>query len=105
MLSCLFDPGACIAAGWTNLLAAVPWWAWVAIALVAVGIVWKFAGWPGLIALAFAVGYFARDIGKAYPVVKQEPFENVDGPDAAPPPAKPKKKRRTLEDLFRDGLR
>jgi hypothetical protein len=105
MLSCLFDPGACIAAGWTNLLAAVPWWAWVAIALVAVGVIWKFASWPGLIALAFGVGYLARDIARAYRVVRQEPFENVDGPDAEPPLRRPKPRRKTLQDLFRDGLR
>jgi hypothetical protein len=105
-MGCLFDPGGCIAAGWTHLLASVPWWAWVAIALVAVGVVWRFAGWPGLIALAFAAGYFARDIARAYRVVKQEPIENVDGPDAEPSPKRPAKpKRKTLQDLFRDGLR
>jgi len=106
MFSCIFDPGACIAAGWTNLLASIPWWAWIITALVIVGVVWKFAGWPGLIALAFGIGYFARDLMRAYNSVRtHEPIESVDGDDAAPPPKKTKKKRKTLEDLFRDGLK
>jgi hypothetical protein len=109
-MGCLFDPGACIAAGWTNLwvgfVGAVPWWAWIAIALIAIGIVWKFAGWPGLIALAFGVGYFARDLHAAFKIVRKEPIENVDGPDAEPAPKRPEKPRRkTLQDLFREGLR
>ena len=108
MFSCILDPGSCIASAWYGLLAAVPWWAWVAGALLAIGIVWKIAGWPGLIALAFGIGYFARDIMAAYRVVRAEPrHENVDGDDAEPParPNKPKKKRKTLQDLISDGLR
>jgi hypothetical protein len=106
MFSCIFDPGACVASAWYGLLAAVPWWAWVIAVLIAIGMVWKLAGWPGLIALAFGVGYFARDILRAYQVVRRhEPIENVDGDDAAPPPKKRVKKRKTLQDLFGEGLR
>ena len=105
-MGCLFDPGSCIVSAWYSFLAAVPWWAWAITALVLVGVVWKFAGWPGLIALAFGVGYFARDIMSAYRVVRTEPIENVDGPDAEPAPKRPTKpKRRTLEDIFKEGLR
>jgi hypothetical protein len=104
MLGCLMDPGGCIAAGWANLLATVPWWAWLVIALVVIGMAWKLAGWPGLIALALGAGYFARDVLAAYRVVRTDRHENVDGDDASPPPTKPKR-RKTLQDLIRDGLR
>lgn len=107
MFACLVDPGGCIAAGWSNLLAAVPWWAWVALALVAIGLAWRLAGWPGVVALAFVGGYFARDLMRAWRVVRapHEPVEHVDGPDAEPAPKRQPKKRKTLEDLFREGLR
>ena len=103
-LGCLFDPGPCIASGVHGLLAAVPWWAWVVLVLVVIGLVGQLAGWPGLVGLALAAGYLAgRSDWTPYP------SEHVDGPDAEPPvprrKVKPKPRPKTLEDLFRDGLK
>lgn len=76
--------------GWVS---AVPWWAWWALALAAIGAVYKFTGWPGIVALAAAVGYLLGRNG----VSKL--------PDAVLPPAKPapppKKRMKSLEDLIR----
>lgn len=100
-MNCLFDPFGCLSDGiggaFWGLVAAVPWWGWVLAALVLIGVVWKFAGWPGLIALAAGAGFI---LGRR---TADEPIENVlDGKDAFVPRPKPKvtvkKKRRTIFD-------
>lgn len=57
--------------GWVAL---VPWWGWALAGLVLVGIVWKLAGWPGLIALAAGAGFI---LGRRS---TDDPVEVEDGP-------------------------
>lgn len=102
-----FDLGACIAGsvfGWVPdwLWPLMAYWPWLVGAAV-VGLVWKFSGWPGLIALAGAVGFFA---GRRS--VASDPVEHVSGPDADPPvrhrqraPVPAPKRRKTIFDAFR----
>lgn len=52
-----FDLGGCIGGIVTGWAGMIPWWGWVVIALLVVGMVWKFAGWPGLLTLAAGVGF------------------------------------------------
>jgi hypothetical protein len=104
-LGCLLDPGPCIASGWHNLVAAVPWWLWIIIGLVLIGIVWKLAGVPGLIAAAFGAGFIAGSMVKsgARPAATVATAPSRSPPRLPFPPigARPK----TLEDLFREGLK
>jgi hypothetical protein len=103
-LTCLLNPGPCIATGWHNLIATVPWWVWVIIALVAIGLVWKLAGVPGLIAAAFGAGFAA-----GYAVASQRTAKSP----AAPAPKRTTRlpfpplgtRPKTLQDMFRDGLK
>lgn len=100
-LTCLFDPGSCIEAGFHNLITSVPWWAWVIIAIIVVGVIWKFAGWPGVVALALLVGYIG---GRAHVF---EPGGIGGTTSTVPPPKRKVVKRpkpKTLEDLFKEGL-
>jgi len=100
-MSCLLDPFGCLSSGIGNALwatvGAIPWWGWALAALILVGAVWKFAGWPGLIALAAAAGFiFGRRTA-------DEPIEHaLDGKDAFVPRRKSKtvvkKKRPTIFD-------
>lgn len=57
MLTCLFNPGACVQNAFWGLVADVPWWAWLAVAVVLLGVAWRFAGIPGLVAAAAAIGF------------------------------------------------
>ena len=70
--------------GW---IAFVPWWAWALAGLTLVGIVWKLAGWPGLIALAAGAGFA---LGRR----SADDHEHVQGEDAAPSPFRPGKVRK-----------
>lgn len=81
--------------GWVPdwLWALAPYW-WIPVGLLVIGIVWKFSGWPGLLALAGTVGAalgwkLRGDYDEAH----------------KPPPPKPvpaaKPKRKTLADLFK----
>lgn len=100
--------------------AAWEWWAnvsWLNKTLIVAGLLaiilgvsWGFlsmlkriGGWPA------AIGAVAVIVGLVLAILPRKPAdelpsENVDGPDADPPPAKPKK-RKTLQDLFREGLK
>lgn len=60
--------------GWVAL---VPWWGWALAGLILVGIIWKLAGWPGLLALAAGAGFI---LGRR----STDEHEHVDGKDAAP---------------------
>jgi hypothetical protein len=94
MFSCLTDPVGCVAASLWAWALTVPWYWWALVAAVVVGAVWKFAGWPGLLALAGAVGFiFGRR--------SAEPeHEHVAGKDADPPRVvKRKGKRPTIFDI------
>lgn len=98
-MNCLFDPFGCLSTGVSSLfwgtVGAVPWWGWAIAALVLVGVVWKFAGWPGLIALAAAAGFiFGRRTA-------DEPIEHVDGKDAFIPRPVPKVKKKHRPTIFR----
>lgn len=89
-----FDLGACawgIVSGWAGM---VPWWVWALVALVVIGIVWKVAGWPGLLALAAGVGFI---LGRRS--AREAPDEIWPDPDPKPVRVKP---RRTLRDVFAD---
>lgn len=63
------------------LISLVPWWAWLAMAVTAVAVVWRIFGWQG--ALAAAAGLVAalsygkgRAEGKA--IIEAEQKENRD---------------------------
>jgi hypothetical protein len=101
--------------------AAWEWWANVSwlnklliiagLGSIIFGVVWslggflrRIGGWPAV------VGAFALILGLVLTLLPKKPkdrlaSENGDGPDFDPPPAKPKPKRKTLQDLFREGLR
>lgn len=92
-MSCLFDPGACVQAAFWNVILGVPWWAWALLVLVLLGAAWKFAGIPGLVAGAAAIGFiFGR-----FRAPDNQDSENVpaDSRDGALPhrtkPARPSK--------------
>lgn len=63
----------------------VPWWAWAGIALLALGGVYKWVGWQGVLALGFGVAAFFgyrqgwRDRGEGKP-----PAVPVDVPRPTP---------------------
>lgn len=112
--------------------AAWEWWANVGVlnkllivgglALIVLGVVWslggflkRIGGWPAVL------GAFLAILGLVLTLLPRKPVsdlanEHVDGPDAEPPPRKPKppfqfgvdrdkpKKRKTLQDLLK-GLR
>lgn len=79
--------------GWVAL---IPWWTWWALALAAVGAVYKFAGWPGIVALAGAVGYLLGRNG-----VSKLPDAVLPPAEPAKPAPPPKKRMKSLEDLIR----
>lgn len=82
-----FDLGACVSTTFLGWIAVVPWWAWGLIALIVVGIVYKLAGWLGIVALAGAAGYGAKALQDA---------EHGDGEPVAPPP----RRKTTIFDYF-----
>lgn len=82
--------------GWVAL---VPWWGWAIAGLVVVGIVWKIAGWPGLLALAGAAGYV---LGRGDSSKEDDIWPDPDKP--APrrsQKAPPGKRVRTIFDMFK----
>lgn len=112
--------GQSLAFGWW---AALPWYAKLGI-VVGIGFmiwgmveraifavrkvgewVYRIGGWPAVVGASIvAVTALVSIVVALLPKRRGElPSENVDGPDADPPPKKPK--RKTLQDLFRDGLR
>lgn len=104
-----FDVGACLhqlAFGWVPdwFWLVLPWWPWVVI-IGGLGMAYRFAGWPGVVAFATGIGFiFGRQSVK-----HSDPVEHVDGKDAAPPVRKPKKSkdpvtrksRETVSDWFK----
>lgn len=97
MFGCLTDPVNCVSASLWAWALTVPWYWWALAAAIIVGAVWKFAGWPGLLGLAGAVGFI---LGRR----SADPeHEHVSGKDAAPAPrvVKRKGKRPTIFDGFK----
>lgn len=114
-MECVFNPGKCFSSGldgiqhfllgWVPdwLWALAPYW-WVPAGLLVIGVVWKFAGWPGLLALSgtvgVALGWKLRgdvDASEHFPNGHPDPKPVAK---AAPKPA-PKPKPKTLADLFK----
>lgn len=113
-MSCGLLDLACHAQG-----AAWEWWAGVGLLnklliiagllSIILGVSWSFlsflkriGGWPAV------AGAVAVIVGLVLALLPRKPAselasENVDGPDADPPPKKPR--RKTLQDLFERGLR
>jgi hypothetical protein len=88
-----FDLGSCLGGMLFWWVPLVPWWAWLLVALIVVGIVWKVAGWPGLIALAAGAGFF---LGRRS-VTDDDIWPNTDPKPQKLPKAKvrrPARKRR-----------
>lgn len=58
---CLLNPLTCAQSiaenAFYSVITGVPWWAWVALILVVLGVAWRFAGIPGLVAAAGAIGF------------------------------------------------
>ena len=52
-----FDLAACVGGIVSGWFLGLPGWAWIAGALLVIGLVWRLAGWPGLVALGGVVGY------------------------------------------------
>lgn len=77
-----FDLIDCVTGTAVTWFFGLPVWAWALIALVVIGVVWKVAGWPGIVALAVSIGYA---LGRS----ERKPVEK------APPEPKPKR-RKTL---------
>jgi len=101
-LGCLFNPGPCLSGigpaletWFWGTIAGWPLWLTGAVALAVVGFAYRQAGWPGVMAVVFGYGVlWGRH------TAQDESHEHVDGPDAVPPPPRPRK-RKTLVDLFR----
>lgn len=93
MTTCsIFTLGGCIHALLFGWVADVPWWAWAAIALVIVGLVYKFSGWLGVVGLAGAVG-FVLGRRSEQPVAKAQSTSRPPNVPQAPgkgPPLPPK---------------
>jgi len=91
MFTCVIDPFGCLSDGIGQMIASIAWYWWALAGLVLVGIVWKLAGWPGLLALAAGAGFI---LGRRS---APDPIEHVEGKDAAPPVHRPRvKPKRTL---------
>ena len=56
-VACLLDPVGCTLGAIGAWFASVPWYGWALLAAIVVGIVWKLAGWPGLLALVAGAGF------------------------------------------------
>lgn len=83
-----FNPASCISGLVSGWAASIPWWAWLVAAILVVGIVYKLAGWLGVVALAGGAGYIAR--------AEQDAVEHGNG---EPPPPAPRPK--TIFDYFK----
>ncbi len=94
-----FDLGGCLGGLLFWWVPLVPWWAWLLAGLALVGVVWKFAGWPGLIALAAAVGFW---FGRRSTIENDEIWPSPDKPVKKRPKAKPATKRPS--DAFKDWI-
>lgn len=82
----LIDVPCHIESWFWGLIGMVPFWGWAVLALIVVGAVWKFAGWPGLVALGAVAGFI---LGR-----RQEP---VPDSEIWPHPDTPKKPRKTAK--------
>ena len=103
MSACSFwslNLAACLSGQVAGWFALVPWWAWAAIALIIVGIVYRLAGWLGLIGLAGAFGYWLGRRGPD-PFPHEDLQRGEDGPEMPRQivPAKPRV--RTIFDILR----
>lgn len=96
-MNCLFDPMGCITGALWQWVASIPWWAWAALGLAIVGIVWKVAGWPGLIGLAAATGYVLGRRSKDDDLYVHEDPKPVRRSSQKPPPGKV---TRTIFDML-----
>ena len=80
-----FNLLGCVGGSLLGLLSLIPLWGWLVIALVVIGVIYRFAGWPGLVGLGVAVGYVLRSWQ-----------DRKTPPSAAPAPtAKPKTTSKT----------
>ncbi len=94
-----FDLGGCLVGlvfWWVPL---VPWWGWLIAGLVLVGVVWKFAGWPGLIGLGVVAGFFLgrRSVSNDEIWPPQDPKPQRRRSSQSAPPGK---RVRTIFDMF-----
>lgn len=94
-----FDLGGCLGGLLFWWVPLVPSWGWLLAALVVVGVVWKLAGWPGLLALAAAAGFF---LGRRS---ANEPDDIWPHPDDPKPLPKRKKARPTIFNMGRKRSR
>jgi hypothetical protein len=95
-----FDLGLCIKTatlGWLPewVWWLLPYWPWL-IVVGGLGLVYRLAGWPGVGAFVFGLGFL---VGRRS--ADTEPDLGLPAKDAAPAPTKPKK-RKTILDQFRD---
>lgn len=91
-----FNLATCVEDVFLGWIAVVPWWVWIVCFLVAVGFVFRLAGWLGVVALAGAVGYVARGLQDG------EKAAQEDKGSARAPPA-PVAHHKTIFDMFNGG--
>ena len=94
-----FNLAACLSGQLSGWFALVPWWALAAVALIIVGIVYRLAGWLGLIGLAGAFGYWLGRRGPdPFPHENPPPGEDEPEMPRRTPPARPHV--RTIFDIL-----
>lgn len=82
----------------------VPWWAWAGLALLALGGVYRWVGWQGMVALSIGIAAFFgyrqgwNDKSKGnLPIIPVDPIKVPTTPITPQP-----RKRRTLMDIIND---
>lgn len=87
MFTCVLDPIGCVGSAMSAWFASIAWYWWALGGLIIVGAVWKFAGWPGLLALAGAAGYV---LGRRDSSKEDDIWPDPDTPELPKPTRKPK---------------
>lgn len=89
-----FNLEACVWSAAGGIGGMLPWPVWLVLALLLIGIVWRFAGWPGLVTLGGAVGFI---LGRRSAVEDDEIWPDADRGKRP----KAKQRRPTIRDLWR----
>lgn len=81
----LFDPLCHLESWFWGLVSLVPWWGWIIALIVLAGVLWRVAGWPGLVALGTVVGFL---LGRRPGPVDDDDIYESGEPRRKKPPAK-----------------
>jgi len=95
VIACFLDPIGCIGGALWQWVASIEWYWWALLGAVFVGIVWKLAGWPGLLALAAGAGFL---LGRRQPTHEDDIWPDPDKPVRRSSQKPPKRKTvRTVQ--------